>query len=191
MSIAFRPSVVSRSLVLVAALLAASASSQATNLFVNPGFETGDFTGWTDGGGAFVTNIEAHTGQFAFSGFAGGNVVQTFIPVATSSISELSFWGKRSGGLFDAIELIYSDNSTELVLVNMIGGGDDWTFINITGDLDAGKLLTSFQIFGTSPGPAFLDDFNLQVAAAPEPASLALLGLGLAGLGFSRRRKLN
>jgi hypothetical protein len=170
------------------ALTAMSAASQA-NIFVNPGFETGDFTGWTTTGGV-VMNLEAHSGLFSFAGFSADSVSQTFAATATSSILQRSFWGKRNGGLFDLVQLTYSDSSHEDVLVNTLGQGNDWTFIDLTAELDAGKSLVGFLIFGTTPGPAFLDDFNLEsVRVVAEPSSYALIALALVAMGFTGRRR--
>jgi len=165
-------------------------SPLAANEFVNAGFETGDFTGWTSGNGATATSSESHSGSYSFSGVSNSFVSQTFTAIDTSSISELSFWGKRSGGLFDLVVLTYSDSTSENVLVNTLGGSSDWTFVNLTSDLDLGKSLISFLIYGTTPGPAYLDDFNLATSSrVPEGATtLTMLGLAMFSLATFRRR---
>jgi hypothetical protein len=55
----------------------------------------------------------------------------------------------------------------------------------------SGRLAFDFIQTGTPAATSFVffDGLQLRQAAIPEPATLALFGIGLAGLGFSRRKR--
>src|SRR6266550_547960 len=93
------------------ALTAVAALSVAcpakANLITNPGFETGDFTGWTAGAGASVVGtsngVSPHSGSFQAKVFPLSLAVisQTLATMAGQS-STVSFWTAASANPFQA-----------------------------------------------------------------------------------------
>lgn len=182
--------------------LAAPAFAAPTNLIVNPGFETGNLAPWfnaRDASNPFnpvelwnVTAADAFSGGFSAQALENVEIRQNFAAVAVESILELSFWLRHpvDAETPASISLFYSDGSEGFALA--VTEGLDWEFFDITADLEGGKFLTGFGLFGYTPGAEArtrLDDVMILVDV-PAPATLGLLGAA-AGLLALRRRRSN
>jgi hypothetical protein len=79
---------------------------------INPGFERGDFSGWTlvgDTTGSHVDTVNVHSGLYAaaLSSRIGGTLSQTLSTVTGSSYT-LSFWLANDGVRGNAFEILWN-----------------------------------------------------------------------------------
>lgn len=178
----------------------------------NGGFETGDFTGWSLGGGcnglgingggapcwAYVDST-APNGPFdSYSAIMGpqpdAGTLDQMITVApgTWTVSfelEVSTGTPPGNGIFNPPNFFdVSWGGTEVLgLTNLPAEG--WTLetVNVVSTGAPTDLMFSFR--QDISGNFWLDQVNMTSAGVPEPGTVALFGLGLGLLSLARLRR--
>jgi hypothetical protein len=177
----------------VAAVLAFAGAVQAESV-TNGGFETGDFTGWSQFGNTGFTGVGAGTqasGTYgAFFGPVGstGGITQTLALPANANVT-VSFWLHNDGGGFNSFDASF-DGSSLLSFTNAGGIGYNFYSYNVTTTAANPALTFTFR---QDPAWWYLDDVSVTSTIVPLPTGASMGLLGLAGAGvlgrIARRRK--
>jgi hypothetical protein len=182
---------------LVLAVLLSFGSAHATNLLVNGGFETGDFTGWTITPTSLAVYPYVFIGTNPYSGsynavFGADNyedlstldLSQTFSTTPGQSYT-FDFWlehnNTNNGNLFQA-----SWNGN--IILNLSNQAffnyTEYTFIEVATGTSSTIAFSGYE----PPGRYNLDNVSVTSNPVPLPSALALLAPGLCGLAAIRRR---
>jgi hypothetical protein len=185
--------------------------AHADNL-INPGFETGDLTGWTAGGGSY--------GAFVVQSYTDS--LMTYNPVFGSYFLELACWTDGyvyqdvnltagqvlsgaaaldntvgiQGGIYPALQVQVFDEGTDTQIATPLaistdnptyGAAGPWTSWSWTAPYSG-----TFELkYDVNANPVWGHEYGLFDAPqpTPEPGTCALLLLGLPGLAALRRRR--
>jgi hypothetical protein len=171
--------------------VASIAPLSAGSIVNNGGFETGDFTGWTQIGNTSFDGVTCpglgavpEGSCEAFFGPVGsdGGIQQTL--ATTSGLQYLiTFQFEPDGGTPSDFSATF-DGSSLVSLTNPASSG--FQFFSFIRTATSNSTVLAFN-FRDDPG--FLNLDAVTASSVPEPVSAALLGIGLGTLALARRRR--
>ena len=124
------------------------------------------------------------------TGNAGRMLSSTAIAITAGTTYTLSYQlaGNRRNGANETVQVQVNFGSLVNETISLGQSAPFTTFTNTFTAISSGMLSLSFEGFGGDNIGMLLDNVVLE-SKVPEPGTLALLGLGLVGLGLGRRRK--